>query len=76
MAMEKVFKIRDPRTGLFSTGGVNPKFTKKGKTWNRLNHVKCHITQVQSYKANKDFYYNFEIVEFELVETDRCIKLQ
>ncbi len=41
----KVFKIKDSETGLFSTGGYSPNWTKRGKTWSQINHVKTHLRQ-------------------------------
>lgn len=49
----KVFKIKDSVTGLFSTGGMSPNWTKRGKTWNQINHVKTHLRQHCSYKVIK-----------------------
>lgn len=46
----KVFKIKDSATGLFSTGGMSPDWTKRGKTWNGINHVKSHLRQHCDYK--------------------------
>lgn len=46
----KVFKIKDSITGLFSTGGCDPSWTKRGKTWNGINHVKTHLRQFCDYK--------------------------
>ncbi len=43
------YKIKDTKTGLYSTGGVNPKFTKKGKVWNNIGHVKSHITLIKQH---------------------------
>lgn len=42
----KIYKIQDSKTGLFSTGGVCPRFTKSGKIWSRLNFVMSHLTLV------------------------------
>lgn len=39
----KFYKIRDLNTGLFSTGGLNPNWTKKGKVWNNIGHVKASL---------------------------------
>ncbi|CAB4131425.1 hypothetical protein UFOVP276_194 [uncultured Caudovirales phage] len=39
-----VYKIRRP-DGLFSTGGCEPRFTKAGKTWRSIGHVKTHLKQ-------------------------------
>lgn len=41
----KVYKIKNGSTGLFSTGGTDPSWTKRGKTWSQLNHVKSHLRQ-------------------------------
>lgn len=54
-----LYKIRNKKTGLFSTGGMSFNWAKGGKTWKRLNHVKAHITLV-----GKDRYKNCEIVYY------------
>lgn len=41
--MDYIFKIKNPK-GLFSTGGVRPRFTKTGKAWKTLGHLKSHLT--------------------------------
>lgn len=41
----KVYKIRNKKTGLYSTGGMTPAFTKSGKTWSELAHLKNHLNQ-------------------------------
>ena len=38
-----VYKIRDRKTGLYSRGGVNPQWSKQGKTWNSLGALKNHM---------------------------------
>lgn len=43
MGEARCFKIRDRVTGLWSTGGVTPKFNKTGKTWSTIGHVKNHL---------------------------------
>ena len=45
----KVYKIRDRNTGLYSTGGVRPAWTAKGKTWSTLAPVKAHLSQFAEY---------------------------
>lgn len=46
----KLYKIFDTATGLYSSGGVNPKWSKAGKTWSIrgqvINSLKvyCHGT--------------------------------
>jgi hypothetical protein len=41
----KVFKIKHAQTGLFSTGGMEPRWTTKGKTWSTIGSVKNHLRQ-------------------------------
>lgn len=70
-----VYKVRDKETGLFSSGGMNPKFKKGGHTWANLAHVRAHIMgirQAQQYvvttnqKSNPLINMrNWEIVEFK-----------
>lgn len=38
------YRLLDTATGLYSTGGWDPKWRKQGKTWHSINHVKAHIT--------------------------------
>ena len=38
-----IFKIRNA-AGLYSTGGMNPRWTKRGKTWVAMNHLTAHLT--------------------------------
>lgn len=35
----KLYKILDTATGLYSSGGVDPKWTKVGKTWSVRSQV-------------------------------------
>jgi hypothetical protein len=41
--MRAVFKIKDTTTGLYSTGGSHPKWTKLGKSWNTRGQVICSL---------------------------------
>lgn len=43
----EAFKIKN-KDGLFSTGGTNPRFTKRGKTWGNLAHLSSHLTNYTS----------------------------
>lgn len=65
----KVFKIRDKKTGLFSTGGMRPKFTKQGKVWQKLGYVHSHIQQLKDEYTPADVYKNAEVVEAEITES-------
>ncbi len=69
----KVYKIRD-ENGLYSTGGMNPSFTKAGKTWNNIGHLKNHLRQFfdrTAYRGRRaELYENAEIIAIEIVETE------
>lgn len=41
----KFWKVRHKETGLFSTGGMNPRFTKTGKTWQHIVEYSTTDTQ-------------------------------
>ena len=41
---EKVYKIRNSQ-GKFSTGGISPSFTSRGKAWGSKCDIKNHLSQ-------------------------------
>lgn len=51
---EYVFKIFDPETGLFSSGGIHPKFNKVGKVWPRFSSLKGHLKCFYSHRRSLD----------------------
>lgn len=63
----KVFRIRD-KNGLYSTGGQSPNFTKGGKTWSNIGHVKSHLRQFDG--RFLEVYAEAEIVCVEYTEKD------
>lgn len=69
----KVYRIRD-ENGLYSTGGTNPDFTKGGKTWNNIGHLKNHLRQFFDAggwkRVQPELYANAEIVEIEIIESE------
>ena len=40
----KAFKIKDATTGLYSTAGVVPRWTKIGKNWGRISALSNHLS--------------------------------
>lgn len=44
-----VYKIMNDR-GLFSEGGEDPQFGKKGKTWTNIGHLKNHLRLARPYR--------------------------
>jgi len=69
-----VYAIRRRSDGLFSTGGSSPKFTKKGKRWSTIGHVKAHLSMFVGFGYdNSSVYAGCELVAFEIstVETEK-----
>lgn len=64
----KYYKIRNRRTGLYSTGGKFPDWTKKGKSWASLGHIAAHLSQHVGENYQNWIYANCEIVTFALIE--------
>lgn len=55
----KIYKIEN-KDGMFSTGTMHPRWTKKGKIWQSLGAVKRHLRQFCSnygWKDDKCVYY-------------------
>ena len=61
--MAFVYKIRNKTTGLFSTGGAWPNWSKKGKLWTGLGPLANHLGLVRD-----NAYKDAELVTFELIE--------
>jgi hypothetical protein len=67
----KFYKIRNTKTNLFSTGGVNPYWSKLGKVWTTKAHIKSHLELFKDYDNRyffPDSYKYAEIVELETIE--------
>lgn len=58
----KVYKIQSKTTGLFSTGGTSPRFSRIGKTWSNIGHLKTHLLQ---FSTLPEEYSDCEIIELE-----------
>ncbi len=75
MRTEVVFyKIRDTKSGLFSSGGCAPHFSKKGKTWRRLQDVRAHISQLRGYAVSS--YASAELIEVRQVISETVVTSQ
>ena len=59
-----MFKIRNKNTGQFSSGGAYPRWTKRGKIWYALHHLRAHMKSNAAYK--REFYKDAEIVVYEI----------
>lgn len=60
--MDAVYKIRRD-DGLFSNGGHVPRFTKNGKIWKTLGHLKRHLKEMDFDRARYS-YANCQIIEY------------
>jgi hypothetical protein len=72
--------IRHKPTGHFSTGGMSPTFTTKGKVWNSLGALKNHLNfATDNYWNPKNIgvrsefrkYPECEIVSFEMISAEK-----
>ena len=45
-----MYKIRRKSDGKFSSGGLTPRFTKKGKVWTELRYLKAHLNMIKEYR--------------------------
>jgi hypothetical protein len=69
--MDSIFKIRDTKTGLFSTGGYCPSWTKTGKAWTSKQQIDAHLKlycRGQYPGEAKKIPATWEIVELRMVE--------
>lgn len=69
-----MYKIINPDTGLFSTGGMTPSWSKTGKIWSHRGHVTSHLSQF-SERDKQTYYSNCKVVEYELVECDEEVNV-
>lgn len=77
--MSKIYRIRHTKTGLFSIGGQEVSadgksfgWTKKGKVWTGLGPLRSHLNQYVMTRAAR--LTNWEVIEYELVETETSVK--
>lgn len=65
------YKIKRRSDDLFSTGGSFPRFTKKGKIWRTLGHLRSHLNSV-GVRRGYQVYDDCEIVELVSNEHILC----
>ncbi|UGO50654.1 hypothetical protein PQE68_gp063 [Bacillus phage vB_BanS_Sophrita] len=71
--MTKVFKIMNKDTGKFSKGGSDggeKVWTKNGKSWGNIGHVKAHLNTYMYGRRDKYPYDNAVIIEVEFNPED------
>lgn len=70
--MTLIYKIRHNETGLFSTGGGNPDWTKRGKTWINRGGITSHLNLVKPsrWRHLPYPYVDATVIAFELIEIE------
>lgn len=59
------YMIRRNSDGLFSTGGMDPRFSKNGKAWSNFGHLRNHLHQFHGYRG--EFLKGFPYVDCSIV---------
>ena len=69
MKQNNYYKIRHRQTGLYSTGGAYPKWTRGGKVWNNLGMLRSHLAMhlPTDYRSGSDMN-DWLVVEIEMRE--------
>lgn len=62
---EKRYKIKHTPTGEFSTGGMTPRKSSKGKVWKALGHILNHLG-VFARGRGPEWYKDCVVEEYEL----------
>lgn len=63
-----IYKIKSRKTGQFSKGGADPTFTKKGKIWTNIGHVRTHLNCLTKRGHQVYVDHDAEIIVLELIE--------
>ena len=64
------YKIRDLKTRLYSSGGSDPTWSKKGKVWTDLSSLKHHLTLYCKYNQ-AEIPVLWEIIELKIEEGEK-----
>jgi hypothetical protein len=74
---ELIYKVQDTATGLYSTGGHDPKWTRDGKVWKTRGQLLASLKQYkkgrwtgQGYEP-REIPSTWTIVDFKLVTVKR-----
>ena len=60
----RIYKIRNIETGLYSTGGMFPRWTRAGKTWSGLGPLRSHLGH-HTQRTHQDIS-KWRVVEIEV----------
>lgn len=70
----KMYKIRNKKTGLYSSGTMYPIFKKVGKTWKSKQALSLHFTWLKEYNNFYKDIDDLEVIEY-IVSENRIIPL-
>lgn len=65
----KTYKIKNTKTGEYSTGGSPPKFGRVGKSWASRGNLNKHLAFVAENRRGQ-FYQDCIIEEYDVVNTE------
>lgn len=67
-----IYRVKSRKTGLYSKGGTWPSFSKTGKIWKNIGHLRNHfnVLDARGRKIYKD--NDVEIIEIEITEEVVC----
>jgi hypothetical protein len=63
-----IYRIRNKQLGLYSKGGAFPSWSKKGKIWKNIGHLKVHLKNVMARGSYRSFD-NWIVESYEVKET-------
>jgi len=70
MHVERYYKIRHRGTGLYSTGGIRPGWTAKGKIWHSLGTLRSHLSQHIGNGYRSTDTSAWQVIEVEVRESN------
>ena len=63
---DALYRIKN-ENGLYSTGGSTPSFTKRGKVWTNIGHVKNHLHGLD--RNGRKQYKDCTLITYVITET-------
>lgn len=76
-SVKVIYKIRRKSDGLFAVAGAH--FTKNGKSWNHLAHLRTHLNQnLSTYKKGEGYeivVYQLSVVENGVFDLDTEVQV-
>ncbi|PPD55491.1 MAG: hypothetical protein CTY12_00515 [Methylotenera sp.] len=67
-----IYRVKSRKTGLYSKGGTWPSFSKTGKIWKNIGHLRNHFNVLDSHGRRIYKEHDVEIIEIEITEEVVC----